>query len=173
MAILGYIKKKRIYEFLNSFKKQRDLKISDYLDMKNILFLKSKNRKDSIKELVDHLSDTKQISDKDLFYKKIIQREKMVSTAIGMGVAAPNALVETFDDFFITVGIIQDNIIQWSIKEKKYIKVIFLIGGPKNKHSEYLHILAKIANFIKDPNLRENLTHAKSKEIIYDFFAQY
>ncbi|NGX53181.1 MAG: PTS system fructose-specific EIIABC component, partial [Candidatus Anoxychlamydiales bacterium] len=71
------------------------MKISDYLDINNITFLKSKTRNDTISELIDLLEKSKVLKNRDQFYKKIIEREKIISTGIGMGVAIPHAKMNT------------------------------------------------------------------------------
>lgn len=174
LVILDQFKKVTgLIDFFNRFKKKEEIRISDYLDVKNIAFLKSKNRNDAILELVDVLYKSKILKEKDSFYKKIIEREKIVSTGIGMGVAIPHAKINDYDDFFIALGIIKSHKINWNSHDNIHVKIIFMIGGPEIKYNEYLHLLSKLTIIIEDDSLRKNILKASDKEDIIKLFRQF
>jgi len=174
LAILARIKKATSFsDFFNKFKKKPTLKISEYIDINNIAFLKSKSRKEAILELVNLLYKSKKLKDKNQFYKKIIEREKIVSTGIGMGVAIPHAKFNYFDDFFIAIGIQKTHKINWYSIDKQPVRLIFMIGGPEVKQNEYLQLLSKLTIAIKNENLRRNLLKADAKEEIIKMFRQF
>jgi len=174
LAILGRIKKATsIVDFLNRFKKKSEIKIFDYLKAENISFLKSKNRNDTILELIELLEKSKTLKYPNEFYKKIIEREKIVSTGIGMGVAIPHAKMNLFDDFFIAVGIQKNAKINWNSLDKLPVRLVFMIGGPEDKQNEYLKLLSKITIAIKNETLRKNLLNASSKENVIKYFSEF
>ena len=174
LVILDQIKKvTSLIDFFNRFKKKSNIKIYDYLDINNIAFLKSKNRNDAISELVDVLHKSKKIKEKEYFYKKIIEREKIVSTGIGMGVAIPHAKINDYGDFFIALGIIKTHKINWNSIDTIPVRLVFLIGGPEIKQNEYLQLLSKLTIVIKDDSLRRNIFKAVSKEDIIKQFRYY
>ncbi len=174
MAILGRIKKAKSFtDFLCRFKKKTEIKISDYLDVNNITFLKAKNRNDVILELIDLLQRSKILKDPNRFYKKIIEREKIVSTGIGMGVALPHAKMNTLDDFFIAMGIQKDSKITWPSIDNLPVRLVFMIGGPDCKQNEYLKLLSKLTIAIKNDYLRKSILTATSKHQIKKYFNQF
>lgn len=174
MAILGRIKKvTSIADFFNRFKKKSVLKIASYMDINNVTFLKSKNRNEAILELVNLLYKSKKLRDKNQFYKKIIEREKIVSTGIGMGVAIPHAKLHQSDDFFIAIGILKEHKINWNSIDRLPVRLVFMIGGPENQQNEYLQLLSKLTIAIKDDTLRRNILKAISKEEIVKQFRQF
>jgi len=174
LAILGRIKKVTNFaDFFNRFKKKSVLKISDYLNIDNIAFLEAKKRNDVILELVDLLYKSKKIRNKDQFYKKIIEREKIVSTGIGMGVAIPHAKFNEDDDFFIAVGILKTHKINWNSIDNLPVRLIFMIGGPEIKQNEYLQLLSKLTIVIKDENIRRSILKATNKQEIIKQFRQF
>ena len=172
LAILARIKKlASLSEFLSRFNKQHTINISDYLDVSMISFLKAMNRKDAISELIEIIDN--EICDKKNFHKAILDREKIVSTGIGMGVAIPHAKQNDIDDFFIMIGIKKHSGLNWQALDKTSVRLVFLIGGPVNKQTKYLQILSKLTSAIKDDNLRKNLLKAQSKEEVIALFDQY
>ena len=174
MAILRRIKKATsIVDFLNRFKKKSEIKIFDYIKAENISFLKSNNRNDTISELIDLLEKSKTLKYPNEFYKKIIEREKIVSTGIGMGVAIPHAKMNLFDDFFIAVGIQKNAKIKWNSLDNLPVRLVFMIGGPEDKQNEYLKLLSKITIAIKNETLRKNLLTASSEEKVIKYFSEF
>ena len=67
-------------------------RFSDYLKPHQVVYdLKSKDKVEAIEELLDVLAKQKLIDNKKLLLTRIIDRESLVSTAIGSGVALPHA----------------------------------------------------------------------------------
>ena len=62
-------------------------------------------------------------------------------TGIGIGVAIPHAKLEGYSDFFIAIGVQKKKGIDWNALDGSDVKLIFMIGGPENKQTEYLKIL--------------------------------
>jgi mannitol/fructose-specific phosphotransferase system IIA component (Ntr-type) len=78
---------------------------SDYLKLPQVVFdLKSKDKVEAIEELLDVLAKQKLIENKKLLLTRIIDRENLVSTAIGFGVALPHARVDTGGEIAVAVG---------------------------------------------------------------------
>ncbi|NGX56287.1 MAG: PTS system fructose-specific EIIABC component [Candidatus Anoxychlamydiales bacterium] len=172
MAILAKIKKATIGE-LFKFKKKNISRISDLLDETSICFLKSKNRNEAISEMIDALDKKNVFKDKNKFYQAIIEREKIISTGIGMGVAIPHAKLDDLDDFFIAIGILKQTGIDWKSIDKNPVRIIFMIGGPESKQNEYLQLLSKLTIAIREVDLRKNILRLKAKEDILKLFSQF
>ena len=137
-----------------------------------ICFLQAKSRDEALHKLVEALEDAGKLVNKEDFFSAITKREKIVSTGIGMGVAIPHAKLDTYDHFFVAVGIQRsDEGIEWDALDGAPVKLIFLIGGPANQQTEYLKILSGLTAAIKMEGLRKNLLDADSQEDIIQLFA--
>lgn len=143
--------------------------ISDYLDPRLVAFLEVDTRDEAIKTLVNMVNQTGRLSDKTAFYDAIIEREKIVSTGIGMGAAIPHAKLAAFDDFFIAIGILRKGI-DWNALDGSSVRLIFLIGGPDDKQTEYLRILSNLTQVIKNDQLRKKMLTLNSPEDIIQLF---
>ena len=148
-------------------KKRKAIKISSYLDDRSVSFLNVESRDLAIEKLVSHLHKHGRLIDKDLFHKAILEREKIVSTGIGMGVSIPHAKLPDFKEFFIAIVIQKEKAIEWNALDKAPVRLIFMIGGPEDKQNEYLQILSKLTQVIKNESLRKQIVGAKSaKDVI-------
>jgi nitrogen PTS system EIIA component len=145
------------------------IKISKYLDPNLVIFLDSSNRDDALHSMIDALYDLGKLQDRTKFYDAIIDREKIVSTGIGMGVAIPHAKLSSYDHFFIAIGILQKGV-DWKALDGAPVRLIFMIGGPDDKQTEYLQILSSLTMSIKDEARRKKLLTFNSKEAIIQLF---
>ncbi len=146
------------------------MKIAEYLNEQLITFLDVSNRNVAIDELINLLDQSGKLPNKAAFRKAILDREEIVSTGIGMGVAVPHAKLKGFKKFYIAVGIQQKKGIDWNAIDKAPVRLIFLIAGPDDRQSEYLQILSQLTMAVKDQNLRKELQHASSAQEVLDAF---
>jgi nitrogen PTS system EIIA component len=145
------------------------IRIAKYLDQKLISLITADNRDDALHTIVDNLHHHKILKDKDVFYHAILEREKVVSTGIGMGVAIPHAKLGGYNDFFIGIGILQKGV-DWDSFDGSPVRIIFMIGGPDDKQTEYLQILSGLTMAIKDEDRRRKMLTLNSPEAIMSLF---
>ena len=82
---------------------------SDFLNPSRIVFdLQAKNKIDALDELLEVLAQQKLISNKKLVLTRLIDRERLESTAIGHGVALPHARLDSGHDIQVVIGRSQD-----------------------------------------------------------------
>lgn len=145
------------------------IKIAKYLDKHLILFLDADHRDTVLEKLVERIHKVGKLEDKDSFFQAIIEREKIVSTGIGMGVAIPHAKLPGYDEFFIAIGILPKGV-DWQAIDHSPVRMIFMIGGPDDKQTEYLQILSALTLAIKNEDLRKKLLTLNSPEDIVKLF---
>ena len=144
--------------------------ISQYLNARLVQFLDVKSRDEALSKLVDLLDREGKLLDKQTFYEAIQEREKIVSTGIGMGVAIPHAKLQGYPDFFIAIGIEQQMGIEWNALDNLPVRLIFVIGGPENQQTEYLKILSQLTRAIKEEERRKKMLKAQSANEVIALF---
>ncbi|MBS4170140.1 Uncharacterized protein NEOC95_000860 [Neochlamydia sp. AcF95] len=145
------------------------IKISKYLDSRNILFMSAEDRDEALHTIVENLHQNRFLHDKEAFYQAILEREKVVSTGIGMGVAIPHAKLKGYESFFIAIGILQKGV-DWNSLDGSPVRIIIMIGGPDDKQTEYLQILSALTIAVKDENRRKKMLTLNSAEAIMTLF---
>ena len=150
-----------------------DIKISSFLDHKNILFLTEESRDGALAKLVDSLLDSGKIDDKESFYEAIIERENVVSTGVGLGIAIPHAKKTHYKNFFIAIGIQKSKGLEWDSLDKSLVRLILMIGGPEDRQNDYLKILSKLTSVIRNEKDRKSIIQAESTDDILNIFKEY
>jgi len=147
------------------------INISKYLDARLVAFMDVDTRDEALNALVDMVHRADLIADKEAFYEAIIDREKIVSTGIGMGVAIPHAKLPAFDHFFVAIGVLHKGI-EWNALDHAPVRIIFMIGGPDDKQTEYLQILSSLTVMLKDEQRRKKMLTLNSGEAILALFEE-
>lgn len=169
LAILERINNS-IDDLKRCFKKDECTSISSYLDENLVVFLDEENRDSVIEKLVDKLANAGKLTDQSAFHTAIMDRERIVSTGIGIGVAIPHAKLPEYSDFFIAIGIQRQKGVEWNALDGSAVRLIFMIGGPDHKQTEYLRILSRLTQAIKDETRRKKLLKALSQSEVIELF---
>ena len=147
-----------------------EIRLADYIKKECIVCVDSKSRDEFIAKLVDLLVEAGKVKDKDLFFDLIIKREDKISTGVGMGIAIPHAKLDGLSDFFIAVGIHEDSGVDWDSIDGINVKIVFLIGGPKDKQKEYLILLSQLTKILKNESILTKLKKIKKIEDVEIIF---
>ena len=161
-----------VCELLHKLKKRAQVQLSSYLQPELISFFSVENREEAIESLVDLAFRQKKVSHKDQFLQAIIDREEIVSTSIGMGIAIPHAKFPEMEDFFILIGIQKEKGIEWDALDKAPVRLIFMIGGPDHKQTEYLHLLSQLTTALKNEPLRKKLISCENVKEVQKLFEE-
>lgn len=142
------------------------VKVRDYLQASSIARLNAATREEVVESLLDVIDQNQLVPNLEEFSQAISDREKIVTTGIGMGVAIPHAKLPSLDHFFIVIGITQQGV-DWNALDGAPVRLVFMIGGPDDKQTEYLQILSGITQAIKNEDRRKQLLSAKDpKEVM-------
>ena len=170
LAILARINH-HVSDLKKLFGKGDVVSISKYLDERLVLFLNARSRDEALSELVDVLAKTGKLKDPKAFHSAILEREKIVSTGIGLGCAIPHAKLKGYDDFFIAIGVLSKEGVDWNALDGAPVRLVFMIGGPDHKQTEYLKILSHLTMAIKNEERRKKLLKTADAADVLSLFA--
>lgn len=149
--------------------KQGDM-IEKYLNEKLILFFNPSDQGEAISTLVNLAVSAGVIQNSEPLLSKVKEREKIVSTGIGLSVAIPHAKLSDLTEFFIAIGILGHGI-DWSAIDIHPVRLVFLIAGPDNQQNEYLQILSNLTTLLKNETFRKKLLTSNSPQAMINFFS--
>jgi nitrogen PTS system EIIA component len=141
------------------------MKFSKYTNKDSIHFLPKNisSSKEAIQFLAFSLSQQHEPLNQEIFEGAVLEREKIVSTGIGMGIALPHARLDNLPNFYVAVGIHKEGL-DWHSLDQEPVHIIFLIAGPENQQTAYLKMLSLITTQLKEEPLREKLLSSQSSE---------
>ena len=148
--------------------------LSRLLTPDRILWFEGDTKNECLRAMVDCLSKSASLENPDGIYHAILEREKLLSTGFGFGLAIPHAKLKQIKDFVVGLGIHKKGVDFDSLDEKP-VHVVAMILGPESQQEEYLKVLARVTNFLKD-NLKDNrerLLLMESAQQIYELAFDY
>lgn len=146
------------------------IRIAKYVDPERIAFYDGLEKKNILTELCKLSAD--KVTDFEKFKKSIFDREKIISTGLGMFAAFPHVKISCIPEFFITIGIVPKGV-DWDSFDGRPAKIIFMIGGPEGQQNHYLGILSKLSLIIKNETTRTQLLAANNAEEILEIIRKF
>jgi fructose-specific phosphotransferase system IIA component len=150
------------YELMNAEKDNFDV-FSPELIKVNYYAL---DKKSCLIEMAEFLADNGIITSSDEFVKEILERERLMSTGIGKGIAIPHARCSTVNKLKIAVYIL-DNGLEFEAIDEQEVKIVLMIAVPLNMKEVYMKVLSAIANFFRRKENIGNLLECTSNIEIY------
>lgn len=100
------------------------------------------------------------------------EREKVLSTGIGNGIAIPHARLKSSHRISVSVGLMQGET-DFEAIDHQPVRIIFLVFFPKEEINLQLRFLARISRLLKDEALRERLLSCECPDDVIEVFKQF
>jgi len=147
--------------------------ISDYLNQSCIdVNLKPTNKNDIITQLADLVFQAYPEIVPEEAMEGLSERESVMSTGIGEGIAIPHARIESCREIRIAIGLLREGVDLNAI-DNQPVRFVILIFFPKEEVTLQLQTLAKVSRILKKKSLNEHLLNATSSTDILEYIKQY
>ena len=113
-----------------------------------------------IAEMVDILHKAHMFKDRDIVFNAVLEREHIMSTGVGDGVAIPHGKADGVKELVASFGVTKQDVDFDSI-DNKPIRLIFLLVGPLGITGPHLKALSRISRLMHSDNFRKKLINAK------------
>jgi fructose-specific phosphotransferase system IIA component len=149
------------------------MKLSELFKDENIKTDLRPAGKDALLEsIVDDLDAKGFIKDRDRVIKDVIEREKVMSTGIGNGVAIPHAYTHGVEQLVAGFFRTSEEVDFDALDENK-VDLFFIILGPKESRRDHIKVLAKISRLLNHSDFREDLRKASGAEAVLNVFKRF
>ena len=138
------------------------MKLSKFSEEDLVSFdLKTTTKNEVIRELVDLASGSPMVRDRDKVLQAVLEREKLVTTGVGYGVAFPHAKTRALKGIVIAFGRSEKGI-DFQAMDKKPVRLFFLIAAPEDAIGAHLNVMARLSFLMKSADNREKLLAART-----------
>jgi PTS system nitrogen regulatory IIA component len=132
-----------------------------------IVILNSENKNEALMNLADNLCTAPQIKNHAELREAILQREKIISTAIGCGIAIPHVRLDSVSDLVVSIGISRVPIAGFLPLDNEPVRLLIMIAAAYTQHTYYLHTLSFFSARLKNNKLRHALLACKDVNEAY------
>ncbi len=138
------------------------MKLSKFCDETLVNFdLKGTDKDAVIEELVELVARSKMVKDRDQLLVDIRERENLVTTGVGYGVAFPHAKTRSVKGIVIGFGRSPSGI-EFDAMDHKPVHLFFLIAAPEDAIGAHLNVMARLSFLMKSEENRTKLVEASS-----------
>ena len=148
------------------------MKISDILEEKLVVSnLTGKTKDEIINMMIDLISQSPKVLDKEKVRGAIFEREKIMSTGVGNGFAIPHGKTDAVADIVAAFGVTEQPIDYQSLDEKP-VRLVFLLVGKDNLVGPHIKLLSRISRLMNKENFRTKLLGTKTPQEIIEIFRE-
>jgi PTS system nitrogen regulatory IIA component len=121
--------------------------------------LKGETKEQIIEELVDSLEKGAVVADRDRVLQAVLEREKIMSTGIGDGIAIPHGKSDAVLRLAAALGIHRRGV-DFEALDGEPAYVFFLLVSPANVSGPHIKALARISRLLKNDDFKRRLIAA-------------
>lgn len=125
---------------------------------------------EALDALIDAVAQNPVITDREAFRKAVFEREAVMSTGIGGGVALPHVRIPSISRATIGIGIAQTGI-DYGTLDDKPVYVLILFATPEGAEKVYLGLLAQVMKALRNDAFFERLKACTSPEEVLGVLA--
>lgn len=141
--------------------------LAKILAPERVLILENSGKQGVLDALIDLFDDTPAVSSKSDLINGIYNREKLMSTGIGMSIAIPHVRLASINDICVAAAVVRNGVDDYESLDSQKVKLIFMIIARENQHALHLRILAKLSSCLKSEAFRNKLINAATPEDFY------
>ncbi|MGI8889354.1 MAG: PTS sugar transporter subunit IIA [Chthoniobacterales bacterium] len=135
--------------------------LDSVLDPKHVaLDLRGRTAGEAIRELVELLRESSELSRPEEFFEAVMEREEKTSTVANGGVAFPHARTDLVDQILLGIGRSESGIPFGA--EGHLVQLIFLIAVPQQMVNDYLICVGGLARRLSQDDTRAALLSAST-----------
>ncbi len=125
------------------------------------LRLKAREKRAALEELFGVLAQSPLMPHLEEFRQVVLDREILVSTGVGQGIAIPHGRCSCVHDCIIAVGLSKEGI-EFNALDDRPVHVIFMIAAPDSAGFPYARFLARVIQFLSADGIQERMLACKT-----------
>lgn len=125
--------------------------------------LRGDSKEALLEELVGVLGEAGAIRDPDDVLRAVRERERVLSTGVGSGVAIPHGKSEAAPGLAMAAGLTAAPV-EFDALDGGPVRLLFLLVGPDSAAGEHVKALSRISRLVRRDAFRERLAAAATPE---------
>ncbi len=123
--------------------------------------LDGRSKDDVLRELVSLVANGRTPIEADAILEAVREREQVLSTGIGGGVAIPHGKTPHVDQLVLAAGVTR-NPVDFDALDGQPVQLFFLLVGPESAAGAHVKALSRISRLLRRDQLRQELAAANT-----------
>jgi len=125
--------------------------------------LGSRTKGEVLRELVQIVAAENAGADAEAILASVLEREDVLSTGIGGGIAIPHGKTPQVSRLTLVAGVAKEGI-DFDALDGQPVQLFFLLVGPENASGAHVKALSRISRLLRREDLRARLAQASSPD---------
>jgi len=134
--------------------------------------LEARTRDEVIAALVERLYEEKLITNPDAARQAVIDRENLMTTGVGKGVALPHGKSADITEVLVSAGVSIEGI-DFQAVDAQPVQIFVLLLTPERYPSKHLKLLSKFSRMLNNAQCRDEILQATSSKEIAQVLYKY
>ncbi len=148
------------------------MKLGEILNKNLICFSELEKKKDNLEVLIQMIEKENLVEDKNQLRKSIFEREDLMSTGIGLGIAIPHVRIKGVDDIIISILINKKGVKDYDSLDGMPVRIIIMIVASDEQHRDYLILLSRIVKMLKKDFIRKSMVESITVQEVIDLISE-
>lgn len=122
--------------------------------------LEATTKDDLLRELVQVVSNAKRGDEQDEILRAVRERESVLSTGIGHGVAIPHGKSAAVSELRMAAGRVAQPV-EFDALDGQPVELLFLLVGPETAAGPHIKALSRISRLVRKDEVRDRLISAR------------
>jgi fructose-specific phosphotransferase system IIA component len=133
--------------------------------------LRSMDKDELLEELVDLVGNSSVVKDKSEVLRAVREREEVLSTGIGNGVAIPHGKSASTSELVLAAGVVPGGV-DFEALDGRPVSLFFLLVGPESAAGQHVKALSRISRLLRRDSFRDRLMDASSADEFYGILSE-
>ena len=148
------------------------MRINELLDIRSIeLDAQVSDKLEAIDYMTKLMEQSGNLTDREAYKEGILSREQEGTTGIGDGIAIPHSKCAAVKKPGLAAMVVKNGV-DYDSLDGQPVQLIFMIAAPEGGANEHLEALSKLSTMLMNPDFKENLLKAKTKEEFLQVIAE-
>lgn len=124
-----------------------------------------------LRELVELVDAEAAGADVEHLLRAVRERESVLSTGIGNGIAIPHGKSPEVDRLLLAAGVAREGV-DFEALDGRPVTLFFLLIGPESAAGEHVKALSRLSRMLRRDSFRNRLTAASSPAEFYEILSE-
>lgn len=146
---------------------QSGIDLNSLISKSRTCVLDCETKADILNHLIDLMTDITGVQSRQELSDAVFQREKLLSTGIGLSIAIPHARLNGLKDLYMAFCVNTRDITDYDSLDGLPVRIVVMILAGRELHSRYISTLSLISKMLKDSQVRDQFLQIRSDEELF------
>jgi diadenylate cyclase len=142
-----------------------DSRLGRLLGPTSLLDIRAGSKEELLRDLARAVARDRGLPDPEPIFQGAMEREALVNTYLGDGVAVPHARIPGFNGFALALARNPEGF-PYGVETSEPVKLVMFLVGDESQMNEHVRYLGAIAQAMKDGSLRQRILDAPGREAV-------